>query len=338
MTTFGAIRWDAWYANTGSSAYVKASLSPAQWQSRAPLWTTIEATNLISFAPTQATMDAEIDAAVAGNLDYWAFLLYPRTVLPTFMAAFDLYQASSKKDLLKWAMIRQSNDWGSTGNYATQVAEAVAQARQSNYQLVLTDRPLVYIFYTASGLTTYWGGSLANFKAALDQFRADVQVAGGGNPYIVVMTTDPAIKTGLGADAATSYVAVTQAARAQPFATLAAYVEALWPTRAAALTKIVPLCMAGWDRRPRIARPVQWEQSYQRPYFGLDLYTQQPTPAELATHVQAALNFVAANPSACDADTVLCYAWNEFDEGGWLCPTLGDPTGAKLTALAAVLA
>lgn len=338
MTTFGAIRWDAWYSNIGSSAFVKSSLSPAEWQGRAPFWATVEATNLIRFDATQATMDAEIDAAVAGGLDYWAFLLYRRDLLPTFMAAFDLYQASSKKNLIKWAMMRQSNDWGSTGNYATQVGEAVAQAMQSNYQLVLTNRPLVYVFYSSADLASNWGGSLANFKAALDQFRADVQTAGRGNPYIVVLSSDPAVKTGLGADAASSYILQNQASRAQPYATLAAYVEGQWPVQAAAMTKIVPLCMAGWDRRPRIERPVQWEQSYQRPHFGLELYTQQPTPAELVSHVQAGLNYVSANPSVCDADTVLCYAWNEFDEGGWLCPTLGDPTGAKLTALAAVLA
>jgi hypothetical protein len=37
---------------------------------------------------------------------------------------------------------------------------------------------------------------------------------------------------------------------------------------------------------------------------------------------------------------VLIYAWNEFDEGGWLCPTLsadGAPDTSRIEALGSVL-
>ena len=46
---------------------------------------------------------------------------------------------------------------------------------------------------------------------------------------------------------------------------------------------------------------------------------------DLAARVKAALDFVAANPKDCEAQTVIMYSWNEHSEGGGLCPTMGKP-------------
>lgn len=43
-----------------------------------------------------------------------------------------------------------------------------------------------------------------------------------------------------------------------------------------------------------------------------------------------------ANPEAGEAGAVIIYAWNEFDEGGWICPTLSEGT-ARLDAIRKVL-
>lgn len=40
------------------------------------------------------------------------------------------------------------------------------------------------------------------------------------------------------------------------------------------------------------------------------------------------------------ADAVITYAWNEHDEGGWLCPTLGadgEPDTRRVEAMGKVL-
>ena len=47
-----------------------------------------------------------------------------------------------------------------------------------------------------------------------------------------------------------------------------------------------------------------------------------------------------ANPEVCPARTVIIYAWNEHDEGGWLCPTWspdGRPDRRRLEAIRKVL-
>ncbi len=41
---------------------------------------------------------------------------------------------------------------------------------------------------------------------------------------------------------------------------------------------------------------------------------------------------MTAHPDTCPAGAMLIYAWNEHDEGGWLCPTLGEGR-ARILAL-----
>ena len=96
---------------------------------------------------------------------------------------------------------------------------------------------------------------------------------------------------------------------------------------------------AGWDTRPRNERPPPWLKdefkaepdptppAQQKPL--LDGVT--PTPDELAAHVCEAVKWAGIeavkwagihrerNP----ANTIIIYAWNEHDEGGWLQPTRG---------------
>jgi len=60
----------------------------------------------------------------------------------------------------------------------------------------------------------------------------------------------------------------------------------------------------------------------------LSSYAESPTAGELAAHVRTGMDFVYRNPKTCPTRSLMMYAWNEHDEGGWLCPTL-DPTTGK---------
>jgi len=80
--------------------------------------------------------------------------------------------------------------------------------------------------------------------------------------------------------------------------------------------------MGGWDRRPRIETPVPWERDGADPGDGSERYYESPSPVELAAHLQDAISWVSKHPKAAAVNTVLIYAWNEYDEGGWIAPTL----------------
>jgi hypothetical protein len=83
----------------------------------------------------------------------------------------------------------------------------------------------------------------------------------------------------------------------------------------------------GWDRRPRVQHPVSWEKP--DPPGAIDMFYATPSPAELAAHLQAALDWCGRHQTTADPSGVLIYAWNEIDEGGWLLPSLWPEPGNK---------
>ncbi len=123
------------------------------------------------------------------------------------------------------------------------------------------------------------------------------------------------------------------------FAELCARVDTnFWQNAATAQTPYVPLVTTGWDKRPRKDHPVSWELD--QDYHRQAVFPATATPAEIAAHLERALTFVRAHPAICPANTVIVYAWNEHDEGGWLCPTWmpdGKPDTSRLDALGALL-
>jgi hypothetical protein len=83
----------------------------------------------------------------------------------------------------------------------------------------------------------------------------------------------------------------------------------------------IPTAMAGWDPRP-------WNETE-----GItgDLMWYSRTPAEVATFVQSAITWTAANPQlrpepAPTPPLILIEAWNEFGEGSHMIPTADDGT------------
>ena len=109
----------------------------------------------------------------------------------------------------------------------------------------------------------------------------------------------------------------------------------------------ITFASTGWDTPPRNERPPSWMKEVratpdptpparQRPL--LDSVT--ATPEELASHVREAIEWTAANRDLNPANTLIIYAWNEHEEGGWLQPTLGSdgrPNEERIQALGKVL-
>ncbi len=102
----------------------------------------------------------------------------------------------------------------------------------------------------------------------------------------------------------------------------------------------------GWDTRPRLERPVSWmpnivatpdptPPALQK--FLVDSVT--ATPEQIKGHIQDALTWTQANRDLTPANTIILYAWNENDEGGWLIPTLnpdGSTNASRIKAIQAL--
>ncbi len=289
----GAIRWD-WTGGGTVTEAVEKSLGPKQWHHRVPFFgEIINDSTIKASCATQECVDQEILYAKENGLDYWAFLLYPPG------SDLDLplrrYLSSGYNPVLKFSVIGDQP-----------VDRIISYFKHPSYQTVLDGRPLYYILF---------GETEPNHIADL---RAACAAEGIPDPYVVPMKDqqDP------GEDAITRYwysgMTFGGETYGAPYSTLATSAVAFWNQQKDAGYAQVPLVSAGTDGRPRIENTPPWipDPSFYAKYF------EPPTPGELADNLQNAVNFVAANPSSCEAKAILMYAWNENDEGGWLTPTL----------------
>jgi len=332
----GAIRWDAWHGPASEVGLtVEKTLAPAHWHYRLPFYGRVAGENAVEArGNTQAVMDQEIAHGHTAGLDYWAFVVYPEE--HALSLGLKLYLSSERKSLVNFCLNLQGG-WeagGGPGAWPAKVERYVSYFKEPTYQTVLGGRPLVYLYsvegLVGSGHFETWEDA----RAAFDRLRAAAKDAGVGNPYIVAQGWSPKVlqeqAQKLGLDAIGAY-ASSAGAKAAPYASLATHTENWWDAFKATGCEVVPLASAGWDMRPRVETPVPWVKN-----GDIEKYYEAPEPDELSAHVAKAVAWCKANPGPARARAVLIYAWNEFDEGGWLCPTLSEGT-ARIDALRQVL-
>jgi hypothetical protein len=203
----------------------------------------------------------------------------------------------------------------------------VALLREPGYQTVLDGRPLVYAFD---------GGAFA-----ADRFREFLAAAkeAGLRPYCVLMGWNPTADfkrfSVEGFEAVSAYAKPSDAPQ---YADLVEAVEQDWRQAADSQTPYIPLVTTGWDKWPRKDHPVSWEK--QQAYHHQTVFPSRAAPAEIAVHLKRALSFVGEHPGICRANSVIIYAWNEYDEGGWIAPTRhadGMADNSRLEAIGTVL-
>lgn len=321
----GAIRWDAWYGATDTvGRSVEASLSPAHWQARAPFCSEIVSPDALRIdCARQEVMDQEIEYARAAGIDYWAFVAYaPERPLT---AALNLYRTSSKRHLVNFAMLTGTDFFRDPANFVRVRNRFIMLMKEPGYQTVLGNRPLLFVgFVNDRQVMTEWG-SHERLREAFQELRGRAMAEGLGNPYLVMMDSNPAraakLRARLGFDAVSSYAAQGNAIHGT-YERLTAHVRTFWKRARASGSQVVPTVMAGWDPRPRIETPGHWPRPDDA--RAMQRYYETPTPAQLAAHVEQAVHWVWAHPSATEANTIIAYAWNEHDEGGWIAPTLGE--------------
>ena len=325
----GAIRWDAW---TGGevTAQVERSLGPKKYHHRLPWFAEVIGDDKVRIdGSPQAVMDREIDFAADAGLDYWAFLLYPER--ESMSKAIKQYLASARRSRIKFCVILHNAFGVSDAEWPRERDRTVALMKEPEYQTVLNGRPLVYSFGVS-----FRGTSPADRFA---DFRAAAQKA-GLSPYFVFMGWNPErdfkTESPKGFDAVSAYA---YGGAQETFTQLAQSVETdFWQNAAKANVPYVPLATTGWDKQPRKDNPVSWEMDHD--YHKQDVFPSMATPGEIVSHLNRAIAFVREHSQICAANTVIVYAWNEYDEGGWLAPTWTQnrrPNTERLDAIRGIL-
>jgi hypothetical protein len=322
----GAIRWDAW---TGGriTEQVEKTLGPKRYHDRLPWFAEVIREDRVRIdGSPQKVMDREIEFAAGAGLDYWAFLLYPES--SPMSAALEQYLKSTGRKRIGFCLIMHNTLKVNEKQWPAERDRAVALLKQPGYQAVCGGRPLLYAFI---------GGGFPFEK--FSEFLASAKKS-GLNPYCVFMGWNPASDfkrvSSKGFDAVSAYARGGSQAE---FADLAGSVEtSYWQNAARAKVPCVPLVTTGWDKRPRKDNPVSWEKDHS--YHKQKVFPSRAKPAEIASHLGRAVKFVNSNRVLCPANTIIIYAWNEYDEGGWLAPTRakdGSPDTSRLDAVRELL-
>lgn len=319
----GAIRWDAWFGpstfpaavNAGDS--VELNLGPNTYRYRLPFFgTEVNATTVTVRGNAQATVDQEIAYARQAGLHYWAFLTYQPPDHPTLdhlTYGLKLYRSSTAKQGLRYCHILHQlglmADWA-----AVTVPQYVAMAAEADYMKVLGNRPLFFLF-----APVFTGNAVD--ASHITTLRNACTAAGLANPYIVAMggaSTAATEATALGCDAISGYTwSGTNGGTGADNQTYAQLVAANSSQKTQALAtgkQIIPCVNEGWDKRPRFDVPAG--------QFGVspNIWYTRATAAEFANNVRDTVDWVRLNRAQCEAQTIIIYAWNEIDEGGWMTP------------------
>jgi len=326
--TVGAIRWDAW-SGGGVTAQVEQTLSPEKHRARLPWFATLDASGRAHInASVDGVMEQEIAYAKHAGLDYWAFLTYPEA--DAMSSALARYLRSPKRAALDFCLILHQTLSVPAARWPAERDRTLKLLQEPGYQKVGA-RPLVYAFDVKTDNPA--------IKQRFAELRAAAKAA-GLDPYFVYMGWSP--QRDYQTHASEGFAAVSAYAHPGSEPIFAKYVHAFeqhaWANALANQVPYVPLVTTGWDKRPRQDHPVSWEKN--AGYANQKTFPAAPTNAELAAHLNRALAFVQANPTVCPANTIIIYAWNEHDEGGWLCPTWtpsGQPDTSRLDAMRAVL-
>ena len=331
----GAIRWDAWFGGKGEPGKaVERSLGPERWHARLPACARVQSADKVQIACDSADqMAREIEQASLAGITYWAFVTY--TEDDPMNSGLQTYLQSPAKSRINFALISELSKWGNASQYRTVIERYSRLLSDRSYQKTSDGRPIFFLgFVTDEALNTRFGGR-APFAKLVQELRQLVRNTGQGNPYIVLLDKNVSRAKGLirdlDLDAISAYAVADNNVRFGEYKQLTTLTAAFWAEASAAGLPLLPTVMTGWDRRPRVLNPVPWEGTK----FSdeqMERFFKQPTPAELEAHLAAGMRQAMRPTPGAAFQSVLVYAWNEFDEGGWLAPTLGEGN-ARLDAV-----
>jgi hypothetical protein len=158
-------------------------------------------------------------------------------------------------------------------------------------------------------------------KDSLDSFRRECEKAGIPELYIIGMNFDipkaAMLSVELGLQGISLYTGGTPSAGC-PYSAVMENDALRWQSMKKTGAQFVPQITTGWDKRPRYDNPNPWEPDYED---FKNQYSEQGTPKEIAQNIENAFNFIDENKNQTVFNSVIIYAWNENDEGGWVCPT-----------------
>jgi len=332
----GAIYWGMWDSyGFGNPAQLEVVLSNPKYRNRIPFFGRETSLRTVSFnAPPNNTIrnansnlrinadqqwikDQELRYAADAGLDYFAYVFYGETHYTS-----RLYKSSTvpEKEKVKMCWILDSFNESAIKPIAFDMG-------QDYYQKVMDDRPLFY-FFRASFDCLKIIPMIEKLKSEYHNLYPEKK-----SPYIVILGFDDINsnfceegRVFLG-DAFCMYQSKNGGYRQNNSYEFVRDNEiAQWGNGNLGKDgqKRVLWTSMGNDRRPRIDFPVSWELNSDGTALPSNEqnWAENPTPEQISLQLKRAVDFVARHPVTVESNSILIYAWNEHDEGGWISPTI----------------
>ena len=319
----GTVNWDASLTKDSYFGFYQIrSLSQAKYRTWVPFYADILDDERIDYhARTPEEYCRELQYAVDAGIDYFAYVWYPeegsllhRQTSPNdcshkvheLNCARRLYEQCRLNglppaDRLGMCAILAAHPF--TDNDLRELTDAFIQP----YYEKIDGRPLLYVF----------GGYREDIIARVHGIcrERDIPV-----PYTVPMVFGEPGPAPL-ADAFSAY-AVSNGSGITDYEELCRTAIERDRMRLRAGKDIVPLFTVGWDPSPRIERPTPWTMKPDGRTIYADVsFAPPPGKDELAAGARAFAAHIGNDVKGQFAGHILTFAWNEFEEGGFICPT-----------------
>ena len=317
ITRIGAVNWDCSLpSSTYFGKYATRSLSPECYRDRTPYYAHLIAPDRIDYHDrTVAEYETEMRYAVEAGIDYFAYCWYdrePKTEhvenglaaavdahVPELIRARMRHLLSPLREKLHLCAILIT-----CHPYGDEELRALADAMRDPGYEKIGGRPLVWLFP-------------GQWQPLIERLRKICREAGVPDPFAVLMTAGPNAVAPEDAAKVQAISAYACGATARTWEELCAANLAANEKRLESGLPCIPHFPMGWDPGPRILNPVPWCSYAEGPYAPVS------SREQLLAGAREFKTWIAGHRAQCVPGHLLVFAWNEFEEGGWICPTLG---------------
>lgn len=313
----GVINWDASLPpETYFGYYQTRTLSPAKYRYATPFYADIVNENKITYHyRTPEEYEKELTFAIEAGIDYFAYVFYPdkgsrdHISLEYKDCSHRVYELNFARKLHEQSRLSGKIGMCSIVNpghpYDDCDIDELVLLMGMDYYEKIAGRPLVYLFHSAP----------ARF---IDRINTACQKSGVPKPFYVSMLPFP--KDGEAydcIDGLSSYACFKGGI--ENYSQLCdemIYGNSIRQKKCLEQgLSVVPHFTAGWDPSPRVDIPSPWV-SYEN-----TSYHSPATSDELYGGGVKLCRWIKENCADNFSGHIMTFAWNEFEEGGWICPT-----------------
>lgn len=312
----GVIRWDSYTdSDLYYSYYGAKALSPEHYRNKIPFFGKIlDGKRVIFPRYTKEVFKKEMEYAESAGIDYFVWFFYPPKGITdgyghTSLTADAFGEPCSELDLVRRIYRKSPNKHRikmcfqlSGVSLADSEIEEICVDMQQEWYEKTEGRPLLYLYDVRSE------SAQANLKRLLNVAREK-----GISPFLINQKAD--ILADIPVDA---YGAYSMPSSLRSMRSFSEYTEMVIDRNKELMEKgkkAVLHLSFGWDPTPRIENPVPWYA-----YPEID-YPPAPKNNEILEQAKRLKTLAECH---CDAffGHYSVFAWNEFEEGAWICPTL----------------